>query len=641
MSLGKPHDWAHRLLDTLGHPDPRVQDLEATVAAIRRSTAVVEFTPEGTVLDANEPFLAALGYRLDEIRGQHHRMMLTPEDAAAPAHNDFWARLAAGAVSSGQYERRHKSGRPVWIEASYNPVFDASGRTVKVLAFATDITTQRLAEAEAKAKLEAIDRAMAVIEFDLDGRILHANPAFLAATGYTLAEVVGQHHRVFVAAEEAAKPAYASFWARLREGHPDQGQYHRFGKGGRELWLEATYNPVKDPTGRPFKVVKFATDITTQKLKDVEFSNQMAAIDRTQAIIEFDLDGTILKANRNFLTATGYTLDEVVGKHHRMFVRPEERESAEYRDFWPSLARGEAKAGRFRRVGRGGRNVWLEASYNLLRGLDGKPYKVVKFAADITPAINDMMGEIRDFSMLIRTASSEIATGNEDLAKRTEAQAANLEETAASMEELTSTVKANAASAAEARQLATNVAKEADGADHVVHDVMRSMTEIEASSRKIADIIGLIDGIAFQTNILALNAAVEAARAGEQGRGFAVVASEVRALAQRSAVAAKEIKGLIDLATTSVHEGSGRARHAGEVMAGIVRQVQTVSTLMQDIASATIEQASGIEQVSTTVVQMDKATQQNAALVEEAAAAARSLDDQVDGLLAIVRGYVD
>jgi methyl-accepting chemotaxis protein len=209
------------------------------------------------------------------------------------------------------------------------------------------------------------------------------------------------------------------------------------------------------------------------------------------------------------------------------------------------------------------------------------------------------------------------------------------------MEELTSTVKANAASAAEARQLAGTVASEASGADHVVHDVMASMAEIEASSRKIADIIGLIDGIAFQTNILALNAAVEAARAGEQGRGFAVVASEVRALAQRSAVAAKEIKGLIEQATTSVHEGSNRARHAGEVMAVIVGQVQTVSSLMQDIASATIEQATGIEQVSTTVVQMDKTTQQNAALVEEAAAAARSMDDQVEGLLTIVRNYVD
>ncbi len=641
MSLGKPHDWAHRLLDTLGHPDPRVQELEAIAAAMRRSTAVIEFTPDGIILDANEPFLAALGYRLDEIRGQHHRTLLLPEDADSPAYRDFWARLGAGTVSSGQYERRHKSGRPVWLEASYNPVFDAGGRTAKVVTFATDITAQRLAEAEAKAKLEAIDRAMAVIEFDLEGRVLHANAAFLAATGYTLADVVGQHHRLFVAPDEVASPAYAAFWTRLRQGQADHGQYHRFGKGGKALWLEATYNPVKDPSGRPFKVVKFATDITVQKLKDVEFSNQMAAIDRTQAIIEFTLDGTILKANRNFLNASGYTLDEIVGKHHRIFVRPEERDSAEYRDFWPSLARGEAKAGRFRRVGRGGRNVWLEASYNLLRGLDGKPYKVVKFAADITPAINEMMGEIRDFSMLIRTASSEIATGNEDLAKRTEAQAANLEETAASMEELTSTVKANATSAAEARQLATNVAKEADGADHVVHDVMSSMAEIEASSRKIADIIGLIDGIAFQTNILALNAAVEAARAGDQGRGFAVVASEVRALAQRSAVAAKEIKGLIEQATVSVHEGSGRARHAGEVMAGIVKQVQTVSTLMQDIASATIEQASGIEQVSTTVVQMDKATQQNAALVEEAAAAARSLDDQVDGLLAIVRGYVD
>ncbi|WP_397596712.1 PAS domain S-box protein [Silanimonas sp.] len=641
MSLGKPHDWPHRLLDTLGHPDPKVQQLEATVAAMRRSSAVIEFTPDGTILDANDLFLDALGYRLDEIRGQHHRMFLKPEEATSPAYKDFWSGLASGRFSTGQYQRRHKCGTAVWIQASYNPVLDAQGRTAKVVKFATDITAQRLAEAEAKAKLDAIDRAMAMIEFDLDGRILYANAAFLAATGYALAEIVGQHHRLFVAPADVSSSSYAAFWARLREGHADQGQYRRFGKGGREVWLEATYNPVKDPSGRPFKVVKFATDITAQKRQDVEFGNQMAAVDRAQAIIEFDLDGTILKANANFLSATGYRLDEIVGQHHRMFLRPAERDGAAYRDFWPSLARGEAKVGRFRRVGRGGRSLWLEASYNVLSGPDGKPYKVVKFATDITPAINDMMGEIKAFSMLIHAASSEIATGNEDLAKRTEAQAANLEETAAAMEELTSTVKANAAAATEARQRAIAVANEANGADHVVHDVMGSMAEIETSSRKIADIIGLIDGIAFQTNILALNAAVEAARAGEQGRGFAVVATEVRALAQRSAVAAKEIKGLIEKANTSVHEGANRARHAGEVMAGIVRQVQTVSALMQDIASATTEQASGIEQVGITVMQMDKATQQNAALVEEAAAAARSLDDQVDGLLSIVRSYVD
>ncbi|MCI2263665.1 methyl-accepting chemotaxis protein [Xanthomonas indica] len=246
--------------------------------------------------------------------------------------------------------------------------------------------------------------------------------------------------------------------------------------------------------------------------------------------------------------------------------------------------------------------------------------------------LTGIVGRIQTAAVSINAAASEIATGNDDLSRRTEQQAASLEETAASMEELTSTVKQNAEHARQANQLASGAASVASHGGSVVGQVVQTMSGIEASSRKIADIISVIDGIAFQTNILALNAAVEAARAGEQGRGFAVVASEVRTLAQRSANAAKEIKDLIDDSVERVAEGSVLVDQAGKTMQEIVSSVQRVTDIMGEIAAASQEQSAGIEQVNQTVMQMDETTQQNAALVEEATAAARSMEEQAGHL---------
>ncbi|MGV8958986.1 MAG: methyl-accepting chemotaxis protein [Stenotrophomonas sp.] len=246
--------------------------------------------------------------------------------------------------------------------------------------------------------------------------------------------------------------------------------------------------------------------------------------------------------------------------------------------------------------------------------------------------LTGIIGQIQSAASNINLAASEIATGNNDLSQRTEQQAANLEETAASMEELTSTVRQNAESARQANQLAIGAHGVASQGGQVVSKVVTTMTGIEQSSKKIADIISVIDGIAFQTNILALNAAVEAARAGEQGRGFAVVASEVRTLAQRSAAAAKEIKSLIDDSVDKVSEGSALVNQAGATMAEIVSSVQRVTDIMAEISAASQEQSAGIEQVNQTVMQMDETTQQNAALVEEATAAARSMEEQAGAL---------
>jgi methyl-accepting chemotaxis protein len=420
-------------------------------------------------------------------------------------------------------------------------------------------------------------------------------------------------------------------------------------------------------------------NVTEEKMNAAEMSGQLNAIDKAMGVISFELDGTIIDINENFLNVVGYSRGEVIGNHHKMFAPPGVADTKEYADFWATLNRGEFVAGQFERMGKGGKEIWLEASYNPILDPNGKPYKVVKYASDITDqkvlqrtveqamqetavvmnamsqgdlteimtgeyegefaelrdAVNttvtkilSVVQEINEAAINISSSSSEISQGNIDLSSRTEEQASSLEETAASMEELTSTVRQNSDNASQANQLARDAREKAEKGGSVIHEAIEAMAAISASSKKVSDIIGVIDEIAFQTNLLALNAAVEAARAGEQGRGFAVVASEVRNLAQRSAAAAKEIKELINDSVDRVKEGSSLVDESGRTLEEIVEGAKKVGDIISDIASASVEQTSGIEQVNKAVTQMDEMTQQNAALVEEAAAASESLDEQ-------------
>ena len=496
--------------------------------------------------------------------------------------------------------------------------------------------------ADLRGQVRAIDRSQAVIEFALNGTILEANEHFLQAVGYTLEEIRGQHHRMFVEPQERESASYERFWKQLAQGEYQTGQFRRIGKGGRDLWLQASYNPIFDRAGKPFKVVKYCTDITAQKMRAADFEGQIKAIDKSQAVIEFDLQGVICRANDNFLKAVGYTMDEISGQHHRIFVEPGYAATPEYHDFWQKLGRGRFDAGEYKRLAKGGREIWLQATYNPIFDASGRPMKVVKYAIDITAQkiltqrLARIMGEIKTAGAEIQLSAEEISSGNSSLSQRVESQAASLEETSSSMKRMTETVHENAENARQANDLARAACERAEHGGQIMADAVEAMRVINESSRKIADIIGVIDEIAFQTNLLALNAAVEAARAGEQGRGFAVVASEVRALAGRSAGAAKEIKALIHDSVAKVGDGSRLVGHSGKSLTDIVMAVKKVTEIVGEISAASADQAAGIEQVSKAVTMMDEGTQQNAALVEQAAAASESIVQQVRELNAAV-----
>ena len=345
---------------------------------------MIEFKLDGTIVTANQNFLGALGYTLAEIQGKHHGMFVDPAERDSAAYREFWAKLNRGEFQAAQYKRFGKGGKEIWIQASYNPILDASGKPVGVIKFATDITAQKIHSMEDAGKIAAIGRAQAVIEFNMDGTIVTANENFLGAVGYALDEIKGKHHSMFVVPEDRDSAAYREFWARLNRGEFQSAEYKRLGKGGKEIWILASYNPILDEAGKPFKVVKFATDVTEQKLKAADNDGQIDAIGKSQAVIEFNMDGTIRTANENFCDALGYALPEIQGKHHGMFVEPNERNAPAYRDFWESLNRGQYQAAEYRRIAKGGREIWIQASYNPILDLNGKPFKVVKYATDIT-----------------------------------------------------------------------------------------------------------------------------------------------------------------------------------------------------------------------------------------------------------------
>ena len=524
--------------------------------------------------------------------------------------------------------------------------------------------------------LKVLDKSLAIIEYDQTGRILAANENLCKITGYSREEMVGKHHSMFVDPDHARSAEYREFWEKLARGESITQEFKRIGKDGRDFWIRANYHPFMNAKGVVERIVNYLIDTTEQKTKSADFESVVKAISRAQAVIEFSPAGEILAANEHFLKTMGYSLDEIKGRHHRMFVDPAFAATPEYEALWQKLNRGEYVADIFKRIGKGGKVVLLQASYNPVFDPMGKVAKVIKFATDISDlaelgaslarlAANDMEKPItqtfqpmfepikRDFntaqeklrSTMLRVAENveavaasgkEIASASEDLSHRTEEEAASLEETAAALTAVTETVNKTATGANRAREVVSESGRDAEKSGEIVNRAVEAMGRIEKSSQQIGQIIGVIDEIAFQTNLLALNAGVEAARAGDAGKGFAVVASEVRALAQRSAEAAKEIKGLISASSGAVSDGVKLVAETGQSLSRIIDKVGEINTLIGEIASGADGQSASLHEVNIAVKRMDEAVQQNAAMAEEASAAARTLLQESQSLAASI-----
>lgn len=595
---GNVLEWFDRTEDMLLR-----REKEAFDVVLNQQLGRVEFNPDGVILTANALFLSIMGYTLEEIKGRHHRMFVSKEDIDSGSYNTFWNRLAAGESLKGVFIRMAKGGRQVVLEGEYFPVKDNQGKIVKVIKLAKDVTELQRLEQLATRLRASIDGASANLLYcDENFKVFHINPAM----------------RIFL----------NRYGPQMREAFPGLDLDNPLGQS--LDWLVRGEYGLRErfanPTLMPFDFeVSFAGRIYQIHVtmirggKGEYLGNRVEFIDITeQRLAEQDIQDLITKA------AAGMLDERLDTSRYRGFLQNLSKGINALLDTisQPIHAAGEA----MKALAEGDLTRMVDGAY---QGEFGELQEAINSSMQ---TLRQMVTEIRHAADSISTAAGEISQGNQDLARRTEQQAASLETTASSMEEITGTVKNNAENAARADKLAIESRNQAAQGGEIARRTIGAMAEIKTSSDRIADIIGVIDEIAFQTNLLALNAAVEAARAGEQGRGFAVVAAEVRNLAQRSASAAKEIKALIKDSLEKVAEGSRLVDETGKMLDGIQKIAGEVSEVISQIAIAGKEQAIGVEQIGKALVKLDEMTQQNAALVEEAAVASSSLNDQAQTL---------
>ncbi len=496
--------------------------------------------------------------------------------------------------------------------------------------------SERLAQATS----EAIDLVYATIQFTPDGFINSANQRFLDTMGYRLDEIVNQHHRIFVDAEERDSLEYRRFWEELSRGIPQTREFKRVSKSGHILWMNASYMPLRDASGQVTGIIKLAQDCTAARIRYVDTLGQVQAISKSQAVIEFNLDGTIIQANDNFLNTLGYSLSEIKGKHHSMFVDDATRTSAAYRLFWEKLNRGDYDSGQYCRRAKDGREIWIQASYNPIFDYSGKPFKIVKYATDITRMI-ELIKELTEAANLLTISASELSSAATDMSRNSirtneEAEAAavtservakGVEEVATNTEEMQASIKEIARNANEASNMSSETKRQAISTNETIQ-------KLGESSQEIGNVIKVISSIAQQTNLLALNATIEAARAGDAGRGFAVVANEVKELAKQTAKATEEI-------TTKVGAIQADSSDAVKAISSIGQSIEKLNAIAGAIAASVEEQSATTTEVARVVRESNSGVQGITDNVRSVSQAATMTSEGSKQLMSSAQGLQD
>ena len=607
-------------------------ELKVRVDMVNAVCIVSEANLKGEIISCNDELCRVSQYSRDELIGKPHSIFRHP-DMPKEVFREMWAKIGRGEMFRGIIKNRKKDGSPYYVDAIVAPILGPNGKPERFLSMRYEITAAEIERQNAKGVISAIDSAYAFIEFDTKGQVLHANENLLTVLGYRLEEVRGQHHRLFVDPAFTASPAYVQFWNDLNAGQSKVDTFKRITKDGRDVWMQAAYTPVKDEMGRVVKVVKIATDITAAKVEAMNNERQLGEENRIQAVIEFDANGTVLNANDNFLACLGYRLDEIKGQHHRMFVDPAYAGSAAFNQFWADLRAGKFHTSEYKRFGKGGKEVWIRASYNPRVDASGKVTRVVKLATDITSQKNaeDSLAltvkQVAHNAQSVASAAEELSATAQQLSSNSEETTAQAGVAAAASEQISKNVGTVATSAEEmnasVREIAKNAsqaARVASEAVHVAQATNQTVSKLGESSLEIGKVIKVITSIAQQTNLLALNATIEAARAGEAGKGFAVVANEVKELAKQTATATEDISRKIEAIQTDTKSAVGAIDQIGQI-------ISQINDLQNTIASAVEEQTATTNEIARNASEAARGTDEIARNVTSVSQAARSTSE--------------